>query len=806
MFSEEVVKFIELCQWDTTNFLIISENVFGPLIYYSHLLPLVCSLLLGGFIFFKNKKNISARWLFITNILLAIWLFSDLILWASEKPSYIMFFWSLTVLVEPLIYVGILFFTYAIIKNQDISFNKKTILFVIILPTVLLMSTQFALLNFDLSNCEREAIEGPLALYGYFIEIIISLWIFIFGVKEFIKTKILEEKRKVVLIIFGIAFFLLSFSAGNIIGSFSLDWTIGQYGLFGIPVFVSLLSYLIVKYKAFNIKLIGVQALVTAIWIILLSILFIRTIENVRVIVFLTLSLFTIMGILLVRSVKKEVRQREEGGVMAEKLYEQNLELAIKNKTLSLLEKLYQASVLNLTPEEMAKEITDAICKNLNLELTGVLIFNKESDSLMPLSFSKSERFTKNLDKLKFLFSEIKIKDISNHNLFKQVVYNQEDSITNSIEKVWTDLVKQEYLKEIKIKSHIKTILLYPLIIDKGVFGVLLLGLNRNYDTLSTFEKASIRSFINVIVLLLDKSYLYKNLQIAYEVEKKANEELEELDKVKNQFLTTTQHDLRTPLTAISGYSDLLISGTFGKQPKKIIEVIKKIREVSQNMKKRADSFLDVAQFKLGKGSFALKPGIEVNSILNEIVDELKFKSDQRGIYLKLDPPQPVSPKGDGVGAKNVKDKFTISADREKLKSAIFNVVDNSIKYTEKGGVTVKISLNQQGLPKADSQFLISNNENKNLTPNTQNLTPKILITIQDTGIGVSAEKVKTLFDTQFERSEQAKKTAEGKGVGLYLSAQIIKYHNGRIWVESLGEGQGSTFYIELPITMEKPQ
>ena len=56
MFSEEVVKFIELCQWDTTNFLIISENVFGPLIYYSHLLPLVCSLLLGGFILLSTYE------------------------------------------------------------------------------------------------------------------------------------------------------------------------------------------------------------------------------------------------------------------------------------------------------------------------------------------------------------------------------------------------------------------------------------------------------------------------------------------------------------------------------------------------------------------------------------------------------------------------------------------------------------------------------------------------------------------------------------------------------------------------------
>lgn len=449
---------------------------------------------------------------------------------------------------------------------------------------------------------------------------------------------------------------------------------------------------------------------------------------------------------------------------ITEKLYEQNLELAVKNKTLSLLENLYQTSVLTLTPQKMAQAITDIIQKDLNLEFAGIFIFEKDNDTLVPLSFSKSERLVEILQKLGFLFRDIKITNISEHKFFRDTVYDKKYNITDTIEEVWEELVSKEHLQEIKVQSHIRTVLLSPLIKGGDVLGTLLLGLNRDYQTLSAFEKASIKSFINVISLLLDKAYLYKNLQDSYKVtkkayatEKKAKEELQELDKVKNQFLSMTQHDLRTPLTAISGYSELLLNGTFGKLTKKTVEVIKKIEDITQNMKNKANSFLDVAQFQLGKGAVSLKPGIELTPMLNEIISELTFKAEKNNIYLKME-----NPVGD----------FKLNADREKLKAALFNVVDNSVKYTPKGGVTVHVE--------------------------DQGSTVKIVI--KDTGIGVPAEKIKTLFDTKFERSEQAIKMAKGKGIGLYLSSQIIKYHNGKIWVESEGEGKGSIFYIELPL------
>ena len=453
---------------------------------------------------------------------------------------------------------------------------------------------------------------------------------------------------------------------------------------------------------------------------------------------------------------------------IAEKLYEQNLELAIKNKTFSLLEKLYQTSVVNLTPEETGRQIVDDICKDLNLEFAGVFVFKKETDDLTPLAFSESERLRKILDERGISFQDIKIPNISHDGFFKPTIYNQTDNITNNFEEVWNGFLEPEYSAELKTVAHIKTTLLQPLIIDREVFGALIMGFNRDYNTLNTFEKASIKSFITVIALLINKAYLYKYLQDSYEVEKKAyavekraNEELKELDNVKNQFLMTIQHHLRTPLTSMRGYSELLLSGSFGKIPKKIEEVVKRFEVSTVNLIKMVNDFLDVTQFQLGKGMVNLKDGVDLSPVLAEIVGDEKLEASKKGIYLKLETP---------------KEPCLIKADESKLKAAVVNVFDNCVKYTNQGGVAVTLKV-ENDLAK---------------------------IQIKDTGMGIAKERLANLFNNTFQRGEEAKKTfVSGKGIGLYLAGKIVAAHGGKIWAESEGEGKGSTFNIELPIGKE---
>ncbi len=433
-----------------------------------------------------------------------------------------------------------------------------------------------------------------------------------------------------------------------------------------------------------------------------------------------------------------------------EALYQHNLELAVKNKTLSLLEKLYETSVLALAPEEMAQAITDTIRIDLNLEFAGILIFKKENDLLAPLAFSKSERLLGILDKLGFLFKNITIDDISNRPLFKQVVYDHIANTTNDPTEVWHELIKIEDLTKIKEESNIKTILIHPLMKGAEVFGVLILGMNRDYNTLNAFEKDSIKSFINIIAVSLDKAYLYKNLQ-------DANVQLKSLDKLKTEFLSLASHQLRSPLTAIIGYSSMLLDGDFGEiTVEKQKEALDRVFTSSRHLATVVDDFLNVAKIEQGGMKYAMAP-FDFEKATRDLESDMALMAKKKGLELTFE--------------TDNKAPYTVNGDMEKLRQVILNLTDNSIKYTKEGSIKVLLTKDE--------------------------INKRIRLSITDTGMGMTPEIKATLFK-KFARGEGAKMNTGGSGLGLYLAKEIIEAHKGIVDVTSPGPGQGSTFFIEL--------
>jgi signal transduction histidine kinase len=248
-----------------------------------------------------------------------------------------------------------------------------------------------------------------------------------------------------------------------------------------------------------------------------------------------------------------------------------------------------------------------------------------------------------------------------------------------------------------------------------------------------------------------------KEIERALAVEKKANDELEKLADIKNQFLMTIQHHLRTPLTAMRGYADLLLDGSFGKVPPKIKDVVQKFEDSTVGLIKMVNDFLDITQFQMGKQVITLKEGVNLSETLDEIVKDQELTVGQKGLFMKLDRVE----------------NCIIKADESKLKAALVNILDNSVKYTKEGGINISLKI-EGNLAK---------------------------IQIKDNGMGIAKERLAKLFDSAFQRTDEAKKTfSSGRGIGLYLSSQIVQAHKGKIWAESEGEGKGSTFFIDLPI------
>jgi signal transduction histidine kinase len=320
-----------ICNWQPVTFLFFSENIWGNFIYYSHFFPPLAGLIIASFVFYSDTKSKPSQALLFTVVMFTIWSLLDLILWASDNSDIIIFVWSSLIYFELLIYLGAFYFLYSFFNSRFPNIYYEIGFFILFIPLFLFGHTHLNLLGFDFTNCNREALEGPLwQNYIYYIELGILLLMIVIIIQELRKNQ--RRKLEILTVSIGIILFLLSFSIGNLLGSLETDWEIGQIGLFGMPIFVALLAYALVRFETFKVKILATEALMVGLFLLILSLLFVRTIENTRLITVVTLFLFSIMGALLVKSVRKEVKQRQQIEQLAVNLERANERLQFLDK------------------------------------------------------------------------------------------------------------------------------------------------------------------------------------------------------------------------------------------------------------------------------------------------------------------------------------------------------------------------------------------------------------------------------------------------------------------------------------------
>ncbi|TSC64538.1 MAG: histidine kinase [Parcubacteria group bacterium Gr01-1014_91] len=310
-----------LCPWESAQYFIFSSNV-PTLLYYSHLTAVLAAIVFALILVPRVRESLPAKLFLATIFFFTIWVVIDIPLWALNRPDVDLFLWSLQVLTEMFVYVSAFYFAYAFIAQKDLRFLWKVGLIILLAPIILLIPTNYLFPSVDISSCVIS--ENPILNFSftYGIEIFLSFLILFIS---FWSLRAQPTRRsEISLFTTGLVVFLIAFSSGNIVGSITDDWDLAQVGLFGMPVFIAFLAYTVVKFKTFKVKLFATQALVAGIAVLIGARLFYSTTTAGTILSAVTLIGFLISGVFLIRSVKKEIAQREHIEILATELQETN--------------------------------------------------------------------------------------------------------------------------------------------------------------------------------------------------------------------------------------------------------------------------------------------------------------------------------------------------------------------------------------------------------------------------------------------------------------------------------------------------
>ncbi|MFA6184077.1 MAG: HAMP domain-containing sensor histidine kinase [Parcubacteria group bacterium] len=240
-----------------------------------------------------------------------------------------------------------------------------------------------------------------------------------------------------------------------------------------------------------------------------------------------------------------------------------------------------------------------------------------------------------------------------------------------------------------------------------------------------------------------------------------SNKKLRELDNAKNEFISIAAHQLRTPPTVIKGYLALAKEDPNNNLDAETKDSLSRAFASNERLIELVEDILNISRIESGKMQYDFQPNQSFKKIIEDLKSTFEIKAKDKGLQLRIEALSEKIP--------------NITMDSNKIREVISNLIDNSIKYTAEGSITVRVK-------KTDTT---------------------IRVEVSDTGMGISKSEIGGLFK-KFSRGSNADQLAAGGiGLGIYVGRKIVEAHGGKIWAESAGVEKGSTFIVELPIGEE---
>jgi signal transduction histidine kinase/putative methionine-R-sulfoxide reductase with GAF domain len=271
---------------------------------------------------------------------------------------------------------------------------------------------------------------------------------------------------------------------------------------------------------------------------------------------------------------------------------------------------------------------------------------------------------------------------------------------------------------------------------------------------------------INEIIDAVSKqlSSHLENLRLSEQNEMRAAEleklvtQLRELDRLKSSFLANMSHELRTPLNSILGFTDVMLEELDGPLTPNMDNDLRLIQKNGKHLLHLINDVLDMAKIESGKMNLVVEK-FNLNETIEDVINITSPLANERSVAVLTDP-------------ESDRDIF-IRADHTRLRQVLINLVNNGIKFTDKGSVSVRV----------------------------KHMGNDVQIAVKDTGLGIPTDHLDAVFQEFHQVDSSTTRKAGGTGLGLPISRRLIEMHGGRLWAESSGvEGEGSTFFISMPV------
>jgi signal transduction histidine kinase len=307
-------------------------------------------------------------------------------------------------------------------------------------------------------------------------------------------------------------------------------------------------------------------------------------------------------------------------------------------------------------------------------------------------------------------------------------------------------------------KHGTRTILATPLLREDTPIGVIMIR-RMEVRPFSDRQIALLETFAAQAVIAIENVRLFHETQDKNRQLEIANERLQELDRLKSDFVANVSHELRTPLTAIKGAVDLILREVPGPLNEKQIHYLTRVRSNTRHLAGLINDFLDLSKIEEGKIELQAER-VSLGGLAHEVLETLKPIAAEKSIEL----------------AAKLEVSALVWADRDKVTQVLTNLIGNAIKFTPLHG---NVSLSSTS--KSDGWVRVS---------------------ISDTGPGIAVNEREKIFDKFYQIAPNGESKPKGTGLGLAICKTLVELHGGKIWVESEQRG-GSVFHFTLPAVVE---